>query len=139
MLFNVSYNDERIKNKINSLVGDSFSLLERLKKGGIGSGKLIITKADKEIENLLILDKNINYCNIEKRKNGIIIMFRSLLETFALVIPYYKLIIFKVTADEYTFNIDHKFLKIKVKNKSDHNFIRSITDDKVKNSSSYIT
>ena len=79
MLFNVSYNDEKIKNKINSLVGDSFSLLERLKKGGIGSGKLIITKADKEIENLLILDKNINYCNIEKRKNGIIIMFRSLL------------------------------------------------------------
>ena len=139
MLFNVSYNDEKIKNKINSLVGDSFSLLERLKKGGIGSGKLIITKADKEIENLLILDKNINYCNIEKRKNGIIIMFRSLLETFALVIPYYKLIIFKVTADEYTFNIDNKFLKIKVKNKSDHNFIRSITDDKVKNSSSYIT
>ena len=66
-------------------------------------------------------------------------MFRSLLETFALVIPYYKLIIFKVTADEYTFNIDNKFLKIKVKNKSDHNFIRSITDDKVKNSSSYIT
>ena len=52
MLFNVSYNDEKIKNKINSLVGDSFSLLERLKKGGIGSGKLIITKADKEIENL---------------------------------------------------------------------------------------
>ena len=74
MLFNVSYNDEKIKNKINSLVGDSFSILERLKKGGIGSGKLIITKADKEIENLLILDKNINYCNIEKRKNGIIIM-----------------------------------------------------------------
>ena len=79
MLFNVSYNDEKIKNKINSLVGDSFSLLERLKKGGIGSGKLIITKADKEIENLLILDKNINYCNIEKRKSGIIIMFRSCL------------------------------------------------------------
>ena len=77
MLFNVSYNDEKIKNKINSLVGDSFSLMERLKKGGIGSGKLIITKADKEIENLLILDKNINYCNIEKRKNGIIIIHRK--------------------------------------------------------------
>ena len=139
MLFNISYNDEKIRIKIDNLVGKPFSLVERLKKGGIGSGKLIITKADKEIENLLILDKNINYCNIEKRKNGIIIMFRSLLETFALVIPYYKLIIFKVTADEYTFNIDHKCLKIKVKNKGDHNFIRSITDDKVKNSSSYIT
>lgn len=139
MLFNVSYNDVKIKNKIDSLIGKSYSPIQRLKKGGIGSGKLTITKADKEIENLLILDKNINYCNIEKRKNGIIIMFRSLLETYALVIPYYKLIIFKVTSDEYTFNIDHKFLKVKVKNNSDHNFIRSITNDKVKNSSSYIT
>ena len=139
MLFNVSYNDVKIKNKIDSLIGKSYSLLQRLKKGGIGSGKLTITKADKEIENLLILDKNINYCNIEKRKNGIIIMFRSLLETYALVIPYYKLIIFKVTANEYTFNIDHKFLKIKVKNNSDHNFIRSITEQKVKTSSTYIT
>ena len=68
MLFNVSYNDEKIKNKIDSLVGDSYSLLERLKKGGIGSGKLIITKADKEIENLLILDKNITIAILKKEK-----------------------------------------------------------------------
>ena len=38
MLFNISYNDEKIRIKIDNLVGKPFSLIERLKKGGIGSG-----------------------------------------------------------------------------------------------------
>ena len=68
MLFNISYNDEKIRIKIDNLVGKPFSLVERLKKGGIGSGKLIITKADKEIENLLILDKTSTIAILKKEK-----------------------------------------------------------------------
>ena len=107
-----------------------FSLLERLKQKGIGLGKLIIIKASKEIENLLVLDQNINQCNIERRPNGIIIYFRVLLETYALIIPYYKLVVFKVDSDIYTFHIDHRMIKIKVNNKKDHEFIKNILDKK---------
>tara|TARA_B100000900_G_scaffold413871_1_gene438904 strand:- start:639 stop:1070 length:432 start_codon:yes stop_codon:yes gene_type:complete len=136
MLKNVSYNNENIKNEISDLIGKPYSLIEKIKKGGIGSNKLLITKADKEIENLLILDQNMNYCNIELRVDGIIIYFRSLLETYGLVIPYYKLVVFKVSENEYTFNIDNKYLKIQVKSKKDHSFIRKIIEfktDKTKN------
>jgi hypothetical protein len=66
------------------------------------------------------------------RNNGIIIYFRSLLETYGLIIPYFKLVVFKVTKDEYTFNIDSKFLKIKAKSANDHSFIRKITENKAK-------
>ena len=130
MLRNVSYKNDKQQNEINEFVGKPFSLLERLKQKGIGVGKLIIIKASKEIENLLVLDQNINQCNIERRPNGVIIYFRVLLETYALIIPYYKLVVFKVGSDVYTFHIDHRMIKIKVNNKKDHEFIKNILDKK---------
>ena len=130
MLRNVSYKNDKQQNEINEFVGKPFSLLERLKQKGIGLGKLIIIKASKEIENLLVLDQNINQCNIERRPNGIIIYFRVLLETYALIIPYYKLVVFKVDGDVYTFHIDHRMIKIKVNNKKNHEFIRNILNEK---------
>jgi len=130
MLINVSYKNEKQELEINGLVGKPFGLFKRIKEGGVGSGKLLITKADKDIENLLILDHNLNYCNIEMRPKGIIVYFRVLLETYALVIPFYKLVIFKVDSEEYTLNIDQKFIKIKVKGKGNHEFFRKMMEQK---------
>ena len=130
MLKNVSYNNPKQEDEINNFVGKPFSLIERLKMKGIGSGKLLIVSASKEIENLQILDQNINQCNIERRPKGILIYFRVLLETYALIIPYYKLVIFKVDSDVYTIHIDHRKVKIKVKSNKDHEFFRNILNEK---------
>ena len=130
MLKNVSYNNPKQVDEINNFVGKPFSLIERFKMKGIGSGKLLIVSASKEIENLLILDQNINQCNIERRPKGIVIYFRVLLETYALIIPYYKLVIFKVDSDVYTVHIDHRKVKIKVKSNKDHEFFRNILNEK---------
>ena len=81
MLLNVSYNEPEVKKKIETAVGKPFSLKERWTKGGIGSSKLLITQTSIDIHNLLILDNNRNTCNIELRPKGIILRFRSLLET----------------------------------------------------------
>ena len=131
MLRNVSYKNQKQLDEINDFVGKPFTLLDRIKQKGIGSGKLFIVGASKEIENLLVLDQNINQCNIERRPSGIMIYFRVLLETYALIIPYYKLVIFKVDSDIYTIHIDHRKIKIKVKNNKDHSFIRNILNEKV--------
>ena len=138
MLKNISYNNLNVIDEINKLVGKPYSFLEKIKRGGVGSKKLLITKADKVIENLLILDQNINNCNIEIRSSGIIIYFRSLLETYGLIIPYYKLVVFKVSENEYTFNVDSKFVKIKTKSEKDHDFIRKIMEEKAKNTKNNI-
>tara|TARA_B100000242_G_scaffold294015_1_gene274205 strand:+ start:8100 stop:8519 length:420 start_codon:yes stop_codon:yes gene_type:complete len=137
MLKNISYNNLNVIDEINKLVGKPYSFLEKIKRGGVGSEKLLITKADKIIENLLLLDQNINNCNIEIRSNGIIIYFRSLLETYGLIIPYYKLVVFKVSENEYTINVDSKFVKIKIKSEKDHTFIRKILEEKSKNTKNY--
>lgn len=95
MLRNVSYNNKVVKQEIIDFIGPPFSISERFRSGGIGSQRFIITSASNEISKLLALDSNINYCNIELRKKGIIIRFRSLLETYAWLIPFWKLSMFK--------------------------------------------
>lgn len=128
MLVNVSYNNPEIKGKVNEAVGGPFSFRERIKQRGIGLGHLIVTASSTQIQELLDLDNNWNKCNIELRPQGIIIGFRSILESFALVIPYWKLNLYKGKAEEYSFYIDHHFVKIeaKAKDRRVHLFVKRI-------------
>ncbi|MAT89812.1 MAG: hypothetical protein CMC35_03885 [Flavobacteriaceae bacterium] len=129
MLLNVSYNNEQVVRKIDAAVGKPFSLKERVKRGGIGIGHLIITEASVAINNLLILDNNRNVCNIEMRPSGIIIGFRSLLESYAWVIPYHKLTMYKGEAETYSIYKETQFIKLTARptDKKIHNFIKKIT------------
>lgn len=131
MLLNVSYNRPKIKKQIDDAVGKPFSLVERIKMRGIGSGKLIIDSTSIQIHNLLVLDNNQNVCGIEIRPQGILVSFRSLLETYALVIPFYKLKIYKGQSDVYSIYRDDYFIKVKVKEKEHHKFMQKLLDYKL--------
>jgi len=133
MLVNVSYNNKELTRKVDDAVGKPFKLKERWTMKGIGSPKLFITETSIEIRNLLILDKNTDSCNIEMRPKGIIVRFRSLLETFALVIPYYKLTIYKGDLAVYSVFRDHHFIKVKSDTKAIQKFFRKILDYKADN------
>ncbi|CAG2534997.1 MULTISPECIES: hypothetical protein [Maribacter] len=133
MLLNVSYNNKAVTKKIEEEVGKPFTLKERWAMNGIGSPKLIITETSIEIRNLLILDSNRDVCNIEMRPNGIIIGFRSLLETYALIIPYYKLSIYKGQASVYSIYRDQYFIKVASDTKAVQKFFKKIMDYKADN------
>ncbi len=133
MLLNVSYNDKKITQKIDEAVGKPFSLKERWAMGGIGSPKLHITEVSMEIHNLLILDNNLNTCNIEMRPKGIIVRFRSLLETYGLVIPYYKLSVYKGEMAVYSIYRDHYFIKVKSDTKAVQKYFKKLMDYKADN------
>ncbi len=126
MLLNVSYNNKEITRKIDEEVGKPFPLKERWAMGGIGSPKLFITETSLEIHNLLILDNNLDSCNIEIRPKGIIVRFRSLLETFALVIPFYKLTIYKGDFAVYSIYRDHYFIKVRSDTKAIQKFFKKL-------------
>ena len=138
MLLNVSYNNKEVRKKIDDEVGPPFTIRERIKSGGIGIGHLVINEASVQINNLLILDNNRNICNIELRPKGIIVGFRSLLESYALIIPYYKLSLYKGKANEYSIYRDNYFVKIEAKprDKSIHKFMSKILAAKAENSPS---
>ncbi len=133
MLLNVSYNDKNVTKKINDALGKPFTLRERIRLGGIGSPRLEITQASTAISNLLILDNNADCCNIEMRPGGIIVGFRSLLESYALVIPYYKLTIYKGDLGIYSVYRDHYFVKVKADTKAVQKFFRKLLDYKADN------
>ena len=133
MLLNISYNDPRQKKEIDNIVGKPFSLQNRWKMGGIGSGKLVINSSSIEIHNLLILDKNINTCNIEIRPKGVIVRFRSLLETYGLIIPYFKLKLYKGKSKIYSIYKDQYYIKVKAEKPSIHDFFKKISNQKVLN------
>ena len=133
MLKNVSYNNSKIKFEINDVLGNPFTIFERIKLRGVGSPKYIISQTDSIITNLLNLDNNTNQCNIELRPKGIIVSFRSLLETYALIIPFYKLKLFKGQSNVYSIYIDEYFIKILAKKKNEHEFIKKINKFKSTN------
>lgn len=133
MLHNISYNDPAITAKINATVGKPFSIKERLQRKGIGSPKLLMTKTSLEIHNLLILDQNTNHCNVELRPQGIIIRFRSLLETYGLIIPYFKLKVYKEKPKEITLFIDHYYIRLRVATEPEAGFFKKMMDEKLRN------
>lgn len=126
MLLNISYNRPKIKGQVNAEVGEPFKFIDRIKMGGIGSGKLNIHSSSIQIHNLLILDNNLNVCGVEMRPKGIIVTFRSLLETYALVIPYYKLKLYKGQSQVYSIYMDNYFIKVEAKEKRNHEFLKKI-------------
>tara|TARA_R110000772_G_scaffold193992_1_gene304801 strand:- start:57 stop:488 length:432 start_codon:yes stop_codon:yes gene_type:complete len=132
MLLHVSYNDNEIKRKIDAELGKPFTLRDRFKMRGVGSPKLILTDASIQISNLMNLDNNRNVCNIEMRPKGIIVGFRSRLNSYALIIPYYKLVLYKGNAEEYSIYRDNYFVKIEAwtKDTAIHNFMKKVLSAK---------
>ena len=133
MLLNVSYSNSEVTKKIDAEVGKPFTLKERWKMGGIGSPKLEIADTSAEIRNLLILDNNADCCNIEMRPKGIIVGFRSLLESYALIIPYYKLTLYKGDFAIYSIYRDNYFIKVKSDTKAIQKFFKKLLDYKADN------
>lgn len=127
MLYNVSHNDPAVTLAIKKEIGGFFSLRERWNLKGSGSPKLYITSSSIQIHNLLVVDNSLQVCNIELCKTGIIVRFRSRLETYALPIPYYKLTIYKGRAEEYSIYRDNYFVKVRADRKAIHAFFQKIT------------
>ena len=95
MILNVSYNDAKVRQEINSAVGKPFGFIQRIKMKGIGSGRLVIFESTADINRLISKNVDTAYTNIEIRPKGIIVGLKSVGENFSWAIPYYKLSIFK--------------------------------------------
>ena len=140
MLLHVSYSNSENTQKTDTELGKPFPLKERIKMCGIGSPQLIMTDSSLQISNLMNLDNNRNVCNIEMRPKGIIVGFRSGLNSYALIIPYYKLVLYKGTAEEYSIYKDTYFIKIqaRAKDKDVHRFMKKLLQAKSESDSNRV-
>jgi|TARA_B110000211_G_scaffold144712_1_gene165115 hypothetical protein len=138
MLRNVSYNNPQINREILKAVGGSYSWVERIKFGGTGSPKLPLIEASSEIAELLNRDNNFNYCNIEICWNGVIIRFRSLLETYGLIIPFHQLSVFKAGNESYSIFLGEHKIKVEAEGVKVHKFFIRLLELRAKQSGTRI-
>ena len=94
MIFNTTHKNEDYDLESAALVGKPFNLLQRIKKGGIGSGRLIIHKISPKLNLGKLKFSEIDYANIELRPKGIIVHYTRKLERFSWIIPYYRLVVY---------------------------------------------
>ena len=94
MVFDTTYNNEDFNEHSILLVGKSFSFLERIKQGGIGSSRLIIESISPKLDLGKLKFSETDFGNIELRPKGIIVHYTRKLERFSWIIPYYRLVIY---------------------------------------------
>jgi hypothetical protein len=111
MLFPHSYYSKKIEKEINDLVGKPIGYLDRIKMRGIGSQRFLVEEANSEVMELISKQNTPPYTNIELRPKGIILWFRVKLDSWVLVLPYFKLSVFK-TAGHLIIHQDHWKLKL---------------------------
>ena len=94
MVFDTTYKNKDYDQQSTSLVGKPFSFIEKIRQGGIGSGRLIINSKSPKLDLGKLKFEEIDYGNIELRPKGIVVHYTRGLERFSWVIPYYRLVIY---------------------------------------------
>ncbi|MGB5358705.1 MAG: hypothetical protein WBN20_13880 [Eudoraea sp.] len=115
MVFNTTYNNEEYKIESTGLVGKKFTLLQRIKQGGIGSSRLIIYKTSPKLNLGKLKFSELDYGNIELRPKGVIVHYTCKLERFSWIIPYYRLVIYN--AQSFSIHANGNFIQF-LKNKN---------------------
>lgn len=137
MILNTTHFNKEHKQILRDIVGDSFSLFEAFKMKGVGSKRMIIGEVSPNLKSLMNTVSDINYANIELRKNGILIFINKGLENFTWAIPYYQLVIYKTNGA--SIHAQGKFIHFKNNKtfKENKNFFAKMLDKKIKYDEQY--
>jgi hypothetical protein len=132
MILNTTHHHADHKQIIADLIGNSFSLVQKLKLGGIGSKRMIVDDVSPNMKSMMNLVSDINYANIELRPKGIIVMINKGLKNFIWVIPYYQLVIYKTNGS--SIHAQGRFIHFKNSKtfKENKKFFDKLLDKKVK-------
>jgi len=91
MFFDVSYRNKDVDNEIKALVGKPYSFWERLKMGGVGSQRFVVSGGNEALTALMEKTSSMHFCNLELRQKGVVVWFRIKLDNYALAIPHHLL------------------------------------------------
>ncbi|MFP4846117.1 hypothetical protein [Winogradskyella sp. PE311] len=132
MIINTTHHNSEHKQIIADLIGSSFSLVQKLKLGGIGSKRMIIGDVSPNMKSMMNKVSDINYANIELRPKGILVMINQGLKNFTWIIPYYQLVIYKTNGS--SIHAQGRFVHFKNSKtfKENKKFFDKLLDEKVK-------
>ena len=95
MIIDTTHHNKDHKKILENFVGKPYSLWDSLKRGGVGSKRMIIKKLSPNLNYIINIISDLNYANIELRKKGILIRINKGLKNFTWAIPFYQLVFYK--------------------------------------------
>lgn len=137
MILETTHYNREHKPLLTDLVGRSFTLLESLKMKGVGCKRMIIEEVSPNMQTYMNTVSDINYANIELRKNGILIFINKGLQKFTWAIPYFQLVIYKTNGA--SIHAQGKYIHFKDTKtfKENRGFFRKMLDEKIKYDEQY--
>jgi hypothetical protein len=110
MIVVANYPTKKFRETVNQVVGNRFSMWERIKMGGIGSGQLKVLQHSEGLAPCFGKNHDTKFVIVEMRKSGIVVYVRNYIDNYVWLIPYYQLSIFK--SDCYSLHANGNFIKI---------------------------
>ena len=131
MVLDTTYYNKEHKELFDDFVGKPYTFFEAIKRRGVGSKRMIVDKVSPNLNPILNTVSDLNYANIEMRKNGILVHITKGHKNFTWAIPFYHLVLYKT--DGMSIHAQGKFIHFK-KSKNfyeNKNFLRSLLKEKV--------
>ncbi|KJD34300.1 arginyl-tRNA synthetase [Tamlana nanhaiensis] len=137
MVLDTTHYNKEHKFIINELVGRPYTLFEAFRIKGIGSSRMIIDEVSNNFKKYLNKVSNINYANIEIRKEGILVYINKGLKNYTWAIPYYQLVIYKTDAT--SIHAQGNFIRFNMNKmlKENKQFFKKILNEKIKYSKQF--
>ncbi|MFD1064362.1 hypothetical protein ACFQ1Q_14000 [Winogradskyella litorisediminis] len=137
MIINTTHHNPKHKQIIADIVGDQYSLVQKLKMNGVGSKRMIVGDVSPNMKNLMNRVSDINYASIELRPKGILVRITQGLKNFTWIIPFYQLVIYKTNGS--SIHAQGKFIHfIDSKSfKENKGFFQKLMNEKIKYDQQY--
>lgn len=119
MILDTTYMPDDKVALINEKVGESYSLMQRIKMRGAGSHHMVIEQYSPNFHSILTRNNSTNYCSIELRPNGIIVHIHKRLNSYAWLVPYHLMSIYK--SKTFSIHAAGEFLKLRLDKNFDVN------------------
>lgn len=97
MIVDLTYYNKELNAEIDSVIGEKFNLIERMKMKGIGSRRMIIENFSAEFKLVKSNFNDTQYANIELRPKGIIVHITKGINNYGWIIPFFRLSIFNTS------------------------------------------
>lgn len=87
-LFNVSYNDPRVRRAVEGICGRPYGFWEGVRRGGTGSYRFQLLHAPEHILARIDRAEDRRFCNLEVRPGGLLVHLKDRLETLAVAFAW---------------------------------------------------
>ncbi len=131
MVLDTTYYNKEHKSIIDQFVGESYNLWEAIRRGGVGSKRMIVEKLSPNLDHITNTTSDINYANIELRKRGVLIHITKGLKNYTWAIPFYQLVFYKTNFT--SIHAQGKFIHFKNSKmfKENKSFFKNLMNEKI--------